>query len=458
MDLGCGQGFALNAYAAVYPKGHFVGVDMAEGAIAGARVLARDAGLENIRFEVATFAGFAARTNQKFDVITLHGIWTWVGAEAREDALAILRDFLKPGGVIYISTNSACGRDQAKPAHAILMAMRRDKPDEEVADLMKRFGQVLKDNPSILEHAPRAKPFLEYLVNGNANYFAHEFLSSAWSPVALSDLAADMARADLTFLGSANPAILFPGRFFKEPHRSFVDNFQNPLDRETAYDALMATEFRADFFIKAPEYLSADVQRKMLLATPLIVKNRARLQIDSKVTGQIAQIAATDVFKSVCSQLLRGPCTLAEAVSGHNLDTVDTKELSDTVLILLMSGAVTSGVGAFDDPEIEARARRFNHAAMQIHARLNGTTPLISPQSRSPVSVSIIDSIAMRAERDGVDPVDTLLLVTGANKVNVRVDGVAVEDTEAVARSYRRTFAAWPLLRRPALVSLGVLA
>lgn len=457
LDLGCGQGFALNAYAAVYPSGHFVGVDMAEGAIAGARALARDAGLENIRFEASTFADFAARTNQKFDVITLHGVWTWVGAEVREDALAILRNFLKPGGLVYISGNSAFGRDQAKPAHAILLAMRREKPDEEVVDLMKRFGQVLKDNPMLLGHANRATSFIEYLVNGNSNFFAHEFLSSAWSPVALSDLAADMARAGLTFLSSANPVSLFPGRFLIEPHRSFVEGFQNPLDRETAYDAVMATEFRADLFVKGPEHLSADEQRQMLLATPLIVKNRSRLQLDNKVTGEVADISATKVFEAVSSQLLHGPCTLGEAASKHNLDNVDAKELSDAVLLLLMMGAVTSGVGAVDDPETTARAQRFNQAAFQIHTRLNGTTPLISPQSRSPVSLSIIDSIAIRAERDGVDPVATLFKVASANKVSVRVDGLAVEDTEAVTKSYRRTFAVWPLVRRPALVSVGVL-
>lgn len=458
LDLGCGQGFALNAYAAVYPRGHFVGLDMAEGAIAGARALARDAGLKNVRFEAATFADFAARTNQKYDVITLHGIWTWVGAEVREDALAILSNHLKPGGVVYISGNSAFGRDQAKPAHAILLAMRREKPDEEVLDLMKRFGQVLTDNPMLLGHAHRAASFIEYLVNGNANFFAHEFLSSAWSPVAFSDLAADMARAGLTFFGSAHPASLFPGRFFIEPHRSFVEGFQNPLDRETAYDALMATEFRADLFVKDPEPLSAEEQRQMLLATPLIVKNRSRLQLDKKVTGEVADISATKVFEAVCAQLLYGPCTLGEAASKHNLDNVDTKEFSDTVLLLLMMGAVTAGIGNVHDPETTARAQRFNQAAFQIHARLSGTTPLISPQSRSPVSLSIIDSIAIRAERDGIDPVATLLNVAGTNKVIVRVDGQAVEDIAAVTKSYQRTFAVWPLVRRPALVSVGVLA
>lgn len=458
LDLGCGQGFTSNAYAAVYPKGRFVGVDMAEGAILGARALAHDAGLANIRFEVATFADFAKNTTQKFDVIALHGIWTWVGAEARADCLASMQNLLKPGGVVYISSNSAYGRDQAKPAHALLMAMRRAKPDEDVTDLMKRFGEALQENPMILENAQRAKSFLEYLVNGSANFFSHEFLSTAWAPVSLSALADDLAGADLSFMGSSNPWTLFPGRFINEPHRSFVEGFSDPVDCATAYDVLMGTEFRTDYFVKDPQPMAADQQRQMLLTTPLILKNRSRLQLGEDRRGEIARIAASTAFQQVCSRLLQGACTIGEAIAGPDLDVIETQELLDTLLLLEVMGAVSSGVGVYDDPEIAARARRFNHAAMQIHARLNGTTPLISPQSRGPVSVSIIDSIAIRAERDGLDPVATLFLVAGANKVSVRVDGVAVEDAEAVTKSYRRTFAVWPLVRRPALLGLGVLA
>lgn len=458
LDLGCGQGFASNAYAAVYPSGRFVGVDMAEGAILGARKLAEEAGLNNIRFEVATFADFARNTTQKFDVIGLHGIWTWVGMDVREDALEILRTLLKPGGVVYISTNSAYGRDQAKPAHALLMAMRRAKPDEDVADLMKRFGDTLKQNPTILENAPRAKAFLEFLINGSPNFFSHEYLSSAWSPVSLADLAADLARADLSFLASANPWTLNPSQFINEPHRSFVEAFSDPIDRATAYDALMGTEFRTDLFIKGPQVITPEEQRQMVLATPLAFKNKSRLQLVKDGRGEVARIAANASYSLICERLLQGPCTIGEALSGTELEAIDTQDLLDSLHLLKVVGAVSSGIGAIDDPEIRARAQRFNAAALAVHASLNGTTPLISPVCRGPVTVSIIDSIAIRAEKEPIDPVATLLKVAAKERVSLQVDGVAVEDAEAVAKSYRRTFAAWPLVRRPALASLGILS
>ena len=68
MDIGCGTGHAMNVLAREFPKSTFVGYDIAEDAIAGARKEAKSFGLANVSFEVADVA--ALPSDPKFDLIT----------------------------------------------------------------------------------------------------------------------------------------------------------------------------------------------------------------------------------------------------------------------------------------------------------------------------------------------------------------------------------------------------
>ncbi|MEO5844322.1 MAG: class I SAM-dependent methyltransferase, partial [Caldimonas sp.] len=68
MDIGCGTGHAMNILAREFPKSTFVGYDIAEDAIAGARNEAKSFGLPNVSFEVADVA--ALPSDPKFDLIT----------------------------------------------------------------------------------------------------------------------------------------------------------------------------------------------------------------------------------------------------------------------------------------------------------------------------------------------------------------------------------------------------
>ncbi len=67
-DVGCGSGRALNLLAATYPNSRFVGFDIADGAIEGARAEAEANGSTNIEFVVRDAAALAE--SDRFDLIT----------------------------------------------------------------------------------------------------------------------------------------------------------------------------------------------------------------------------------------------------------------------------------------------------------------------------------------------------------------------------------------------------
>jgi 2-polyprenyl-3-methyl-5-hydroxy-6-metoxy-1,4-benzoquinol methylase len=71
LDVGCGRGRALIRLAELYPKSEFVGMDLSQEAIAGARAEASGRGLTNVEFTVRDLGDFDEEAEPElFDFIT----------------------------------------------------------------------------------------------------------------------------------------------------------------------------------------------------------------------------------------------------------------------------------------------------------------------------------------------------------------------------------------------------
>jgi SAM-dependent methyltransferase len=91
-DVGCGHGSSTILMAQAYPNSTFFGSDYHEGSIETARERAKEAGVDNVRFEVAPAAGFSGGD---YDLVTmfdcLHDMGDPAGA-ARHARDAIAKD------------------------------------------------------------------------------------------------------------------------------------------------------------------------------------------------------------------------------------------------------------------------------------------------------------------------------------------------------------------------------
>jgi predicted O-methyltransferase YrrM len=104
LELGFGQGLSTTIHAAC-GAGSFWGTDFNPQQVAQASALARGAGLPMTLLE-ESFEEMAARDDlPRFDIIVLHGIWSWVSAANRHHIVEIIRKNLAVGGVVYISYN-----------------------------------------------------------------------------------------------------------------------------------------------------------------------------------------------------------------------------------------------------------------------------------------------------------------------------------------------------------------
>src|SRR5262245_61528237 len=102
LELGCGHGFGALMLAGCNPLWDVVGIDFNPAHIATARTVAADAGIENVRFieaDLAEIGDAAGLDLPEADVVTLHGLWSWIGDAVRDGIVRLLAAKLRPGGI-----------------------------------------------------------------------------------------------------------------------------------------------------------------------------------------------------------------------------------------------------------------------------------------------------------------------------------------------------------------------
>ena len=135
LELGCGQGLSANIIAAANPHIKYTAIDFNPEHIAGAQALAKEAATPNVRFIEASFEQVADDASLgPFDVITLHGIYTWVSAENRQHIIRIARDKLKTGGLLYVSYNCYPGWSSVIPIRRMFTDTSEVLPKEPIFD------------------------------------------------------------------------------------------------------------------------------------------------------------------------------------------------------------------------------------------------------------------------------------------------------------------------------------
>ena len=123
-DLGCGRGYGTVLLAAANPDFEFVGIDFNPSHVAEARGLASRANVPNVAFYETGFGDAARSSDPKlsnFDVIGIHGVYSWVVPQVRGDIHQFIRDKLLAGGLVYNSYNTLPGWATAMPIQHLIM-------------------------------------------------------------------------------------------------------------------------------------------------------------------------------------------------------------------------------------------------------------------------------------------------------------------------------------------------
>jgi SAM-dependent methyltransferase len=204
-ELGCGYGMSLAAAAACSPQAEFWGFDFNPAHIEAARELATEAGLTNLHYEERAFDELLSLDLPDFDLVLMHGVWSWVGANARRAAMDFIKAKLRPGGLVYNSYNVMTGWSAMLPVRALMRLAGQGHRSDQVFPIVRALIEQLRQNGAgyFIVNERALEPRLKMLDMFDARYLAHEFLNEAWEPMMFADVAAEMAEAKCGFVASA---------------------------------------------------------------------------------------------------------------------------------------------------------------------------------------------------------------------------------------------------------------
>jgi len=205
LEIGCGDGINVLAFAAVAPQAKAVGFDLSSDAVEKGRALLARTGLDNADLHVGDILSYP-RSGEKFDYITCHGVFSWVPAWVRPALLDLIAARLKPGGIAFLSydclpaaaakaTINRFLRSQVRPGLGLQEAVNDAVSAIDLLKRNQRQGSALRE---------QLKSLSESLAGFHPGYFYHDWLAEHYDPIALPALLAMMAEKGLASAGSAN--------------------------------------------------------------------------------------------------------------------------------------------------------------------------------------------------------------------------------------------------------------
>lgn len=373
LELGCGQGFGALALAAGNRGWRVTGVDFNPAHVAAARALAAEAGVDNAAFieaDLATLAeDEAARAIAPADVVSLHGVWSWVPPETRAGIVRLLRAKVRPGGLVHLSYNAlpawqgALGMQRMIREAGKRSAARSDRQALAGLDAARALAEAGGER---LREAAVSRGVLEQAAALPAEYLAHEYMNASWSPCFHADVAEALSGAKLDWVASANLLENFAALALSDAERAVMDRFDDPAMRELVKDMCLARGLRNDVFVRGPARLDPTERDRVLGEMHLaLLRPAERVEYEAELPVGTAALERA-FYGPIVAALDAGPRPVRALLT---LPDVVGRRDNPAELAGILAGTDQAMPVAAPPGAPDPRAVRFNRAAARRFAR-----------------------------------------------------------------------------------------
>jgi SAM-dependent methyltransferase len=342
LELGCGFGNSTVVNAAAFPQGEFHACDFNPAHVEGGVRHAAALGVSNVYFHESSFDRLLSIDLPPFDFIVLHGVYSWVGAEARQAVRRVLSKKLKSGGLVYLSYNCLPGWATEVPLRRLLLELAAaDGATPERTELALGTLKQLSDSKLRYFTAnPSAMTSVDAYLRGTSNYVAHEFLNETWEPFYSVDVADDMAEVEAQYLGSATLVDNHPTLVVDGVASEVIARLATPRQRQLATDFATNQRFRRDVFIRRPSAIApAEMTRHLhevafgSIGSPEAITTKARVP-----RGEIR--FQEDFIRDLQSLMRKGSMTLGQAITTLDAPSRDEREIARNLIFLIAAGTL----------------------------------------------------------------------------------------------------------------------
>ncbi len=466
-ELGCGQGLGTLIAAAANPHGHFVGVDFNPAQIAKANDLAERAGLDNVSFHEESFAALAQKgeaDGSKFDMVVLHGIYSWISADNQRHIVDIIRSRLKPGGLVYVSYNCMPGWGAFAPVQRLMREFASRRPGRSdqnvlaalafVNELGAKGARYMKANEPVTRNLAR-------MADKDRTYLAHEYLNEHWEALYHIDVARQMAEARLEYIGSATVsdnvlALTAP------PEIAAMLPSGDPALAETIKDFAVNRQFRRDLYVRGPVRLTGQQFVHELGAVRFaltIAPERATLTLTTSA-GELKSNAP--LVGPLLERLKEGSASFAELAALPPVSGMPAWQVAQALSLLVESGQIHP---LLESGEAEPQAAQALNATLLEAARHDESMQfLAAPAIGSGVYVANAEQLVLLAMKhlgtsDDVGALARFVWpIFKAQNRRMKKDGSVLESEAENVAELERRIAEFVRERYPVLRKLQVVA
>lgn len=337
-DLGCGTGLSLNVLAASDRRGRFVGIDVNTRHVARAEELRRAGGLDNARFLAGDFTAAAAFDLPKFDYIALYGVMSWVGPEARRQALDFVRARLKPGGLVLVAYNVMPGSAALAPLRRFMLAA--SSPEQattaRIAAAREALAALKASGPQFLRDHGAAARALDAVIEGEPGYLAHEYFNAHWHLPYFAEMRADLAASAVDFVGSAMTETNSARLCIPKPLRPLYDRTQGLDERELIKDMVLGRKFRLDVFARGGRRVTGDPHVGLFDGLAFALPTRPGESVPQNFRFPAGRTTLrTGIAEPLIAALANGPVALGELARRPGLAGRPVAEIIGELTILI---------------------------------------------------------------------------------------------------------------------------
>lgn len=445
-ELGCGNGYSTALHAAADPQGIFCGMDFNPTHIHNARALAKEAGIGNVRFLEKSFAELIEQDVEEADIITLHGVWSWVGGEQRKQILEFIRRRLKPGGLVYVSYNCLPGLAPVAPLQRLLnehAGLGAGDRIEKVRRSMDFVVRLQKADARFFALNPLAATRLADMGRHDPHYLAHEYYNANWSPFYHADVAREFASAKLAFVGSATLIDNFNQFVIKPELAQIAAEIPDRALAETVKDFARNQVFRKDVYTRgAPKAAPPQLEETLARTRFALIRPRTSCRLQATTPAGEVTLQA-EAYAPVLDALARAPMTFDDLSRAPECAKLDRPRLRQAVFGMAALGNILPALPAADEGNRRKYTDRFNQAVLGAPVVGALDTYLASPVLGAGVAVNLIDRIFLGATQGEGEAIARAHAAVATGGLKLRKAGKLLEsdaDIEAHIQDRARFF------------------
>jgi len=429
LELGCGLGLGALVIAASNPSWRVTALDFNPAHIAAARAMARQAGVTNVTFIEADLTDFAespvAAALPEADIVTAHGVWSWVAQPVRAGIVRLLQTKLRAGGVLHLSYNAMPGWQGMTAVQRLVreagsrLPLRSDQQAQAGIQVMR---ELYAAQAKMLGTDPRIGGWLKEAGELPPAYLAHEFMNAHWSPCWHAEVVGALSEARMNWVSTATLIENFNELAMTPPQRAVFERFDEPLMRELIKDLCIGRTLRHDVFVRGARRITAEARDAALRdLTLMLCVPLSKVRYEVEVAIGKAEFGA-DFYRPVIEMLAQGPARIADLLHapGAVAERENPVELAG-MLVGTRQAIMVSRPGAAATPEMN-RLNALISDRLAATDNLNRVAALASVSLGAGMPCGAVDAFvagrALVGEADGDLEEWTRVLAKGLNEEN----------------------------------------